>query len=34
MGASREEILQGYKFTQQLVELNKKLVHLDYAAAT
>jgi phosphatidylinositol-4,5-bisphosphate 3-kinase len=34
IGSYRDELLQGYKFTQQLVELNKKLSHLDYAAAT
>jgi phosphatidylinositol-4,5-bisphosphate 3-kinase len=34
IGSSREELLKGYKFTQQLVELNKRLGHLDFSAAT
>jgi phosphatidylinositol-4,5-bisphosphate 3-kinase len=34
IGSHREELLQGYRFTQQLVELNHCLAHLDYSAAT
>jgi phosphatidylinositol-4,5-bisphosphate 3-kinase len=34
MGSHREELLQGYQFTQQLVELNRRLYHLDYLSAT
>jgi phosphatidylinositol-4,5-bisphosphate 3-kinase len=34
MGGYREELLQGYKFTQQLVALNRRLGHLEYSVAT
>jgi phosphatidylinositol-4,5-bisphosphate 3-kinase len=34
IGSFREELLKGYKFTQQLVDLNRRLSHLDYSAAT
>ena len=34
IGSYREELLKGYKFTQQLVELNSQLSKLDYATAT
>jgi phosphatidylinositol-4,5-bisphosphate 3-kinase len=34
LGHWRIELIKGYKFTQQLVELNQKLSKLDFAAAT
>jgi phosphatidylinositol-4,5-bisphosphate 3-kinase len=34
VGVYREELIQGYQFTQKLVDLNRELSHLDYAAAT
>ena len=34
IGIYRDELLKGYKFTQQLVELNQKVLKLDYAQAT
>jgi phosphatidylinositol-4,5-bisphosphate 3-kinase len=34
IGSHRQELLKGYRFTQQLVELNRQLCKLDYASAT
>jgi phosphatidylinositol-4,5-bisphosphate 3-kinase len=34
IGSSRDELLQGYQFTQALLALNKDLAHLDYDEAT
>ncbi|OHT02674.1 hypothetical protein TRFO_30172 [Tritrichomonas foetus] len=34
VGSYRDELIKGYKFTQQLVELNQKLCNLKYNEAT